>query len=174
MPGTPQLLPLRAIWLLVPPILLCTLDAGFTLYGQSPNYWAGNYADVNELSPSFAHALSIHPLAFVGLILLWIVLFSATILLLPELLALTISVAIVIGHVAGAGGWLLYHFENYQACIALVLVSAFVIVLSFKRGQCESGQSAFDWQRTGLPGWSRWALVALLIALPVWWLLIPH
>jgi len=56
----------RAVWLVVPPAILCALDFGLTLYGQSDRYWAGNYTDVNEMSPSFARYLAIHPLAFVA------------------------------------------------------------------------------------------------------------
>ena len=80
----------------------------------------------------------------------------------------------MIGHMAGAATWLAYRFNNYQACNALFLVTAFVVVFSFKHGQSENGGSALDWQRTGLPGWTRWILLALLFALPVWWFLVPH
>jgi hypothetical protein len=154
--------------------LLCALDFGLTLYGQSPSYWSGNYADVNELSPSFAAYLAIHPLAFVGAGLLWIVIFSAMIALLPEILALTVSIAVVIGHMGGAATWLAYRFHNYQACNALFLVTALVVVLSFKRGQSTDGSSAFNWKRTGLPAWARWVTVAVLMALPIWWFLVPR
>jgi hypothetical protein len=169
-----QFLPFRAIWLVVPPIILCSFDFGLTLYGQSDAYWSGNYADVNELSPSFAYYLSIHPLAFVGVEVLWIAIFSSLILLLPEMLALTTAVAIVIGHMAGAATWFAYRFDNYQACNALFLITSAVVVFAFKRGQSDDGGSAVDWQRTGLPSWTRWLLVAGLIAFPVWWFLIPR
>ncbi|MCA9032404.1 MAG: hypothetical protein KDA66_16415 [Planctomycetaceae bacterium] len=165
---------LRPLWLVLPPALLCMLDFGITLYGQSASYWSGNYGAVNELSPSFARYLTIHPLAFVGAGVLWIALFSTLIALLPEILALTVSIAVVIGHMGGTATWLAYRFNNYQACNALFLVTAFVVVLSFKRGQSNDGSSAFDWKRTGLPAWTRWAVVAALIALPIWWFLIPH
>lgn len=166
--------PVRAIWLAAPPALLCMLDAGLTLYGQSKGYWAGNYAEVNEFSPSFAQYLSIHPLAFVGANLLWILIFSVIVSLLPEVLALTVSIAIMIGHMGGAASWLAYHFHNYQACNGLFLVTAFIVAVSFKRGQSDDGASVIDWKRTGLPAWMRWALVAILSALPVWWFLVPH
>ena len=170
----PNLLPLRSVWLVVPPILLCTLDVGLTLYGQSDAYWSGNYADVNEISPSFGYYLSIHPLVFAAVVFVWIAIFSAIILLLPEMLALTICIAIVIGHMAGAATWFAYRFNNYQACNALFLITSLVVVLAFKRGQTNDGRSAVDWQRTGLPGWSRWLIVLALIGLPVWWFLIPR
>ena len=165
---------LRPLWLVVPPALLCILDFGLTLYGQSQSYWSGNFGNVNEISPSFARYLAIHPLAFVGAGFLWIIIFSAIVILLPEILALTVSIAIVIGHMGGAATWFAYRFHNYQACNGLFLVTAFIVVLSFKQGQNDDGTSAFDWRRTGLPSWVRWVIVAALMAIPIWWFLIPH
>ena len=162
------------MWLVVPPALLCMLDFGLTLYGQSESYWSGNFSDANEISPSFAQYLAIHPLAFVGAGLLWIISFSSIVVLLPEILALTVSIAVVIGHMGGAATWFAYRFHNYQACNALFLATAFIVVLSFKRGQNDTGASALNWRHTGVPEWIRWAVVAILIALPVWWFLIPH
>jgi hypothetical protein len=49
------------MWLVVPPMLLCLLDFGLTLYGQSDAYWSGDYSDVNEMSPSFARYLAFAP-----------------------------------------------------------------------------------------------------------------
>ncbi len=169
-----QTRPLRPLWLVVPPAVLCMLDLWMTLYGQPPSYWSGNFRDANEISPSFASYLAIHPLAFVGAGFLWIILFSAIIVLLPEMLALTVSIAIVIGHMGGAATWFAYRFHNYQACNALFLVTAFVVVLSFKRGQNDDGAAAFDWRRTGLPSWMRWVTVAALMTIPSWWFLIRH
>jgi len=86
----------------------------------------------------------IHPGVFVAAGILWITLFSAIIFLLPELSALTFSVAIVLGHMAGAATWLAFRFNNYQACGAMFLLTAFTIACSFKRGQSVNGSSAFD------------------------------
>jgi len=164
----------RGIWLIIPPTVLCLLDFGLTLYGQSGAYWSGSYQDVNELSPSFGYYLSIHPLAFLGAMVLWIAIFSAAIVLLPEMFAMAAAIAIVIGHMAGAASWLAFRFNNYQACNALFLVTSFVVVLAFKRGQTDDGTAAFKWHRTGLPDWVRWVVIAALIGLPVWWFLIPR
>ena len=57
-----SLLPHNTLWLVLPPISLCVLDFGLTLYGQSVAYWDGDFDAVNEGSPSFAHYLSLHPL----------------------------------------------------------------------------------------------------------------
>ena len=168
------ILPRNTLWLLLPPIALCSLDFGLTLYGQSDTYWNGDFSSVNEMSPSFARFLAIHPLTFVAAQLLWIAIFSVLILLLPEKLALTLVLAIVIGHMAGAATWLAYRFNSYQSCNVLFLATSGVIVFAFKRGQNNDGRAAFKWERTGLPSWTRWLLIAALISLPVWWFIIPR
>ncbi len=168
------LLSRNALWLLLPPISLCVLDNGLTLYGQPDSYWAGDYSSVSEMSPSFNHFLSLHPLVYVAACLLWAAIFSALILLLPEMMALTVVVAIVIGHMAGAASWLAYRFHSYQSCNVLFLVTSGLIVVAFKRGQNNEGRSAINWARTRFPGWSRWLVIAALVALPLWWFVIPR
>jgi hypothetical protein len=168
------ILPRNTLWLLLPPIALCVLDFGLTLYGQSDAYWAGDYSVVNEMSPSFGHFLSLHPMFFLAAAGLWIAIFSAIILLLPEAFALTVLVAIVIGHMAGAATWLAYRFHSYQSCNVLFFVTSGLIVVAFKCGQNADGRSAVNWERTGLPGWARWLVIAALATLPTWWFLIPH
>jgi hypothetical protein len=170
----PPILPRRALWLLLPPIALCALDGSLTLYGQPETYWAGDYAAFLEGSPSFAHYLSIHPMVAVGAFALWVAIFSALILLLPEKLALILAVAVTVGHMAGAATWLLYRLNAYQLFNLLFLVTSGLIVFSIKGGQTTDGRSALDWDRTGLPPWVRWVVIAALIILPCWWFLIPR
>jgi hypothetical protein len=170
----PSILPRRALLLLLPPIALCALDMGLTLFGQPEAYWAGDYSAVREQSPSFAHYLSIHPAVFCAAAALWIIIFSLLILLLPEMLALLLSVAVTIGHMAGAATWLIYRFNVYQLFNVLFLVTSGLVVFSIKFGQASDGRSAIDWARTGLPPWVRWLAIAVLIILPCWWFLIPR
>ncbi len=170
----PAILPRNALWLLLPPIALCALDFGLTAYGQSDSYWAGNYAIVNEASPAFARFLSLHPIVFFGAVMLWIANFSVLIVLLPESFALTLAIAIVIGHMAGAATWLLYQFQSYQSCNLLFLATSGLVVFAFKRGQNADGKPALNWERTGLPKWLRPVVIAALAALPVSWFLIPQ
>lgn len=164
----------RAFWLLVPPTAICLLDFGLTLAGQSRTYWSGDYTAINERSPSFSYYLTVHPLAFVASGLLWIAIFSAIILLLPEMLALIVAIAILIGHTWGATSWLMFRFHSYQACNLLFLVSATLVVFAFKKGQSNDGRSVIQWERTGLPEWSRWLTIAALATVPIWWFLIPR
>jgi hypothetical protein len=97
----------RLFGLCLPPATAASLDAALTLRGQSAEYWAGNYAQVNELSPTFHHLLAYHPLAFVAGFLGWMFIFAAMILLLPRTLALAMSLAVSIGHTWGATTWFL-------------------------------------------------------------------
>ena len=164
----------RSLWIVVPPILLCCLDISLTLFGQSPAYWAGNYQDVNEISPSFRVYLTTHPLVFAGMGLVWIAIFSSLIAILPEKVGMTISIAIVIGHTTGSATWLLYRFNFYLACIALCLFTSIAIVTSFNMGRSDTGETLIDWSRTPVPSWTRWILAVLLVAISLWWFLIPH
>lgn len=164
----------RAIWLLAPPTAICLLDYSLTLAGQSSAYWSGDYTAVNEVSPSFAYYLTVHPLAAMAAGVLWIAIFSAIILLLPEMLALIVSIAILFGHTFGALSWLMFRFHSYQACNLLFLVSATLVVYAFKKGQSNEGRSAIQWERTGLPEWSRWLVIATFATVPIWWFLIPR
>lgn len=170
----PKFIAPNSLWLLLPPLALCALDFGLTLHGQSDEYWAGNYAAVNELSPSFAYYLSLHPLVFAAAGLLWMAIFSTITLLLPERLALTVAIAIVIGHMWGALTWIVYRFGLYQGANALFLLVATLIVFTFKKGQNSDGSSAFNWRATGLPEWARWLVIAALAVIPIWWFLIPR
>ncbi len=126
------------------------------------------------MSPSFQGYLAVHPLAAAAAFLLWIGIFSAIILLLPELLALVVSTAIVLGHMGGAESWLAFRFHQYQACNVVSLLTAALVVVSFKRGQNSDGRAAFAWSRTGLPSWLRWVLIGGLTVLPIWWFLVPR
>jgi hypothetical protein len=101
----------RLLGLCLPPVLLALLDGGLTLVGQSSDYWAGDYGDVNELSPTFHQLLAYHPLAYAGGFIAWVVMFVVLILLLPRTLALTASIAIAMSHTGGASTWLLFRFH---------------------------------------------------------------
>ena len=170
----PSLFRPQSLWLIAPPIVLCCLDFGLTLYGQSDAYWNGNYSQIIEISPSFGKYLSVHPLAFVGAALLWIAIFSALIAILPEKAAMTMSICVVLGHMTGAASWLAYRFGSYQSCNALFVLTSIVIVCGFNLGRSENGRSLIDWKQTGMPAWTRWILVAMLVLLPIWWFLIPR
>lgn len=161
----------RFLGLCLPPILYCLIDDGLTLIGQPAEYWAGDYSRVNEGSPTFHYLLSIHPMAFVAGAFLWICLFVAILLLLPETLALIMSIAIVFGHTAGAATWLLWRPNGYQLCNALFLLSAAVSGVGIRWGWRAVPQKECGPAR--LPA-RRWLLIAVLFGIGVYLYLWPR
>ena len=164
----------RIFGLCLPPASLACLDAGLTLYGQSAAYWAGNYADVNELSPSFQHLMSYHPLAFVVGFALWILIFIGLILLLPQTFALTTSIAVALGHTLGASSWLIFRFHyGYQACNGLFALCAVMLAIGIRWGW--RAEPRFD-QPIGvkLPLLVRFGAVALLLGIAAYLFLWPR
>lgn len=124
----------RKIWLCVPPFALCMLDQGITLLGQRSEYWAGDYSVANEGNPWFLWLLRQHPLAFEAGIAAWVSVFCVVILTLPRRAAMTISIAIVLGHTWGTATWMLHVLPyGYWIALSLFLVSAIIIVLTWDR-----------------------------------------
>jgi len=68
----------RLLGLCLAPALLSALDCTVTLFGQSSQYWAGNYGHVNEGSPTFCQLLQVHPAAFIAGGAAWIMVFVST------------------------------------------------------------------------------------------------
>ncbi len=130
--------PKRRLWLCVAPAVFTLLDQTLTLAGQAPEYWAGNFAYVNEGSPHGHWALAQHPLVFELGILLWVALFGAAIVLLPRLPALIVSLAVTMGHAWGASTWL-GDFLGYWGCIALFFAAAALVVFTWEKGHYGRG-----------------------------------
>src|SRR5262245_1814193 len=164
----------RLFGLCLLPTLLACLDFGLTLGGQPAEYWVGNYSRVNELSPTFHQLLAWHPLALVAGTVLWILIFVSLILLLPQTLALTLSIAVVLGHTLGATSWLIYRIHyGYQAVCGLFLLAAIGLAVGILWGwQAEPRSDA----RLGasLPVGLRWLVIALLLGVAVYLFLWPR
>jgi hypothetical protein len=158
----------------LPPLVLASLDAALTLAGQPPEYWRGDYARVNELSPTFNQLLAIHPLAFVAGFIGWLLAFTCLILLFPRTLALATSIAVAIGHTWGATTWLLYRFDyGYQACNALFILTAIALAVGIR---WTWGNAPWDGPQTvaRLPNILRWSGICLLLALVAYLFLWPR
>lgn len=124
----------QKIWLCVPPFALCMLDQGITLFGQTSEYWAGNYSVANEVNPWFNWLLRQHPFAFEAGIIAWVSVFSFIILVLPRRSAMTISIAIVLGHTWGAATWICFVLPfGYWITLSVFLASAIIIVVTWER-----------------------------------------
>jgi hypothetical protein len=163
----------RLLGLSLPPVVFCAIDAVVTLVGQSAAYWAGQYHFVMEGSPTPYHLLQIHPLAFVLGILAWMAMFSAVILLLPDFLALVVSIVVTFGHTAGAATWVWWRFAyGYQWCLGLFLAASVILGTGVYWGW-----QARPAQQHPLSNWSpilRWTLIVLLFGVAVYLFLWPR
>jgi len=163
----------RLLGLCLPPLVFCTFDAGITLFGQSAAYWAGAYGCVREGSPTPNHLLQIHPTAFATGILVWEMLFVVAILLLPDVLALILSIAVTFGHTAGAATWLWFRFQyGYQWTMWLFLASSIILGSGI-----HWGWQARPVQKYPMSSWSpvlRWTLIALAVGIAVYLFLWPR
>lgn len=163
----------RFLGLCLPPLVFCALDATCTLIGQSAKYWQGQLAYVNEGSPTLHYLLTVHPAAFAAGIAGWAAIFVMVLLLLPDTLALMVSVAIVLGHAAGTATWLYYHFKfGYQMCNGLFLLAAVAIGIGVRWGWQAGPNEALRLDR--MPQVWRWALILLLIGIGVYLFLWPR
>jgi hypothetical protein len=118
----------RLLGLGLPCLLAFVFDVGMTLRGQPAEYWAGDYSRTTEGAPFFRKLFEFHPLAAVAGDCLWASIILIGILLLPELLAVILSIA-VFGHAAGGYTWLvLMHERGWLQTLHGVLGIAAVIL----------------------------------------------
>ncbi len=163
----------RFLGLCLPPLVFCALDATLTLIGQSARYWQNQQADVNEISPTFHYLLTIHPAAFAAGIAAWAVIFVLVLLLLPDTLAMIVSIAIVLGHTVGAATWLMYRFKfGYQVCNGLFLLAAVSIGLGIRWGWQAGPNEKLRFDR--IPQVWRWTLIVILVGVGVYLFLWPR
>lgn len=163
----------RFLGLGVAPLVLCSTDAALTLAGQAAAYWSGAYHRVNEASPTFHHLLTIHPAAFAAGIAAWMAIFLCLIILLPDTLALIVSLVVTIGHATGAATWLIFRFRyGYQACNGLFLLTAVILALALRWGWQAAPAERFELP-PATARW-RWPLVAALVAAAVYLFLLPR
>jgi hypothetical protein len=104
----------RLLGLGLPCLAAFLLDTTQRLCAQPAVYWAGNYHYILQEGTPFVRTLSTwHPLAAVGGYVLWAAILTALLLLVPRLLTVMLSIAVVFGHIAGAYSWsaqLLYRY----------------------------------------------------------------
>jgi len=147
----------------IPCLVAFLLDSGLTLHGQPSEYWAGDYSHTTEGGPFWRRLYTIHPWAAVGGYALWVGLGAGLLVLLPEVLAVILSIAIVFGHFAGAYTWLvrITSVGWYQTANGMFLVAAVVlgVGLHWSLRTCEPATATAAHQ---LPGGLRWGLIALL------------
>jgi len=95
----------RRIWLCLPPVFLCGLDGGMTLWGQPTEYWAGGYSTIREANPLAAWLLTVHPMAFTAAGLVYCLAVCVAVLWLPLRYALALSILVSLAHAVGVVTW---------------------------------------------------------------------
>jgi hypothetical protein len=128
---------------------------------------------VNEASPTFHQLLALHPLAFAGGFLVWMVVFVGIIMLLPDTLALVVCIVVTLGHTVGTATWLLWRFQyGYQVCNGLFLLAAIALALGIRWGW--RAAPSHDYRLpSALAKW-RWVLSAALFAVGIYLFLWPR
>jgi hypothetical protein len=124
----------RQCWLCLPPLAACILDVSFTLAGQRPEYWAGNYSAFDEANPVAAWFMQLHPLAFLGLIVVWAILFCLIIACWENSGTVVIAFVLTLSHSVGAGTWLtLLGWPGYLLAVVLLLGLERLLSWSWKK-----------------------------------------
>jgi hypothetical protein len=163
----------RLIGLVLPAVPFWALDVTVTLVGQHAGYWQGYYWEATEGSPTFFQLLTIHPLAFVAGSIAWLAVFAALIVLLPDTLALMLSLAVAFAHTAGALTWIRqWPLEyRYQVSVAVLVCCAMALGLGIRWGWQASPRVVRDLPIS--PRW-RWMIAAVLGALAAYLYLWPR
>jgi hypothetical protein len=155
----------RLLGMGIPCLVAFLLDSGLTLHGQPSKYWAGDYTYTTEGAPLMRRLYLIHPLAAVAGYLLWVSLMFGLLVLLPEVLAVILSIAIVFGHVAGAYTWLIPVITVgwYQTVNGMFLATAVVLGVGL-HWSLRASERARATSSQPLPAGLRWGLIALLFS----------
>jgi hypothetical protein len=110
------------VWLCVGPVFFCLLDAFMTLNGQPAAYWNGDYGQVNELNPIARVMLTLHPLAFVILVCVALMVACTLIILLRESLARPLAFVPHFGHTIGAASWMAIEWGGTGWVVGVLLL----------------------------------------------------
>jgi hypothetical protein len=165
----------RLLGLGVPCLLAFLLDTTLTLCGQPREYWAGQYTWTTEDTLFFHTLYVIHPVAALGGYVAWAVVMATLLLLLPELLAVILAIALVFGHTGGAYTWLIPVLgpEWYRVAIIMFLVAAVALGTGLYWGVRASAHAdqTVGVQRVSM--WLRCGLSAALAAAAGSMILIP-
>jgi hypothetical protein len=148
------------------------LDGWLTLHGQTKEYWAGNYAHVIEGSPTFHELLSCGPLAYIAGLSGWVLAFVGLILLMPQTFALSVSIALTLGHAIGASSWLLDFQYGYQLYSGMCVLAAIGLAVGIRWGwRAEPLKDLPVGPR--LPVGLRWLIIGALCGVEIYFLW-PH
>jgi hypothetical protein len=122
---------------------LSVLDNALTLWGQPPEYWAGDYTRCSEEYPVLRWCLEQHPAAALAEAVVWVALVGAAVVVLPWRAAKVVSLGVALGHVVGSSSWLEEGFGTYWVFPGVLLGSAWMIVWTWERAEA--------WRRDAKP-----------------------
>jgi hypothetical protein len=156
----------RLLGMGLPCCLAFLIDTTLAFWDQPSEYWHGQYSQTVEDTLFFRTLYEIHPLAAVAGYAAWAAVIAGLLLLLPEVLAVILAIAVVFGHVLGAytqiipilgRGW-------YQVANAMFLAAAAALGIglywSLRTAPADGGVGG----EQRLPLWLRWGLIAGLLA----------
>ncbi len=114
------------VWVILPSILVLLSDAFLTLFYQPQGYWSQSFQLDTESNPVGKFLMRLHPLAFVGGILIYAFVIAVLINRLPSPLEQLVAMAVLLGHTWGTTHWLYNHFSS----IYWLRVFAFIAIAS--------------------------------------------
>jgi hypothetical protein len=106
------------------PIFASGADVAMTLVGQPPNYWSGQFSDVDEFNPLARLLLSWHPGWFIAAALTWWLILILFLLRANAGLAVAIAHVVTFLHAMAAGAWMvrLFGMPGVVAAVALLVI----------------------------------------------------
>jgi hypothetical protein len=120
----------RLIGLGLPCLMAFLLDTSLRLRAQPDSYWGGDYHYILQEGSPFLRALyTLHPLAAIAGYGLWAAILACLLVLLPECLAVILSIAIAFGHIGGAYTWMALAVGTwwYQVANAMFLMTGIAL-----------------------------------------------
>ena len=148
----------RLIGLCLVPVVLAMLDGSVTLIGQPAAYWA-DHSRVLEGTPGFRILLAHGPAAFIAGHIVWELAFLGMILLLPSTPALAVCLMFTLGHNR-------FHCP-YARELPFIINAISAISLALGIRWWASSPRVDTPLGASLPNAIRWAIVAMLSAVPV-------
>jgi hypothetical protein len=128
------------LWLCVSALGPYLTDVLLTLAGQPGSYWAGQWQNVHEAYPVAGWLLRIHPLAFVGMALLWAGGFCCVLMIWQIRFAFGMAFVLALSHAVGASTWLVGSgWTAYLVPILTLILFQRVVWMCWRRAGVAGG-----------------------------------
>jgi hypothetical protein len=116
-------------WLVAPVVGIYVADVALTLSGQPAEYWAGDFATVNEINPVGHALLRLGPWPFLGATAAWLAALVLLTLYWRHRLAEVAVKVLTVGHAVGGACWVARHGGWWFVAAAGFLGVAAVLTL---------------------------------------------